>query len=91
MGLYRGGRPKGTKNKATDLHGKCAKVGLDVFERLLELALKQKDEKGEWGKLMQLAQYLYARPKEVSEVEISPEQVREMIREWTKDVQPTGS
>jgi hypothetical protein len=91
MGLYRGGRPKGTKNKRTDLFSKCEKVGLDVFERLLELAIANKGQPGEWRALMDLAQYLYFKPKDPGDVTMTPEQVRELIREWTKDAQSSGS
>lgn len=73
MGLYRGGRKPGTKNKRTDLHAKCESVGLDVFSRMLELALAAQNTPHEWGKLKELAQYLYAKPKEV---ELSADQVR---------------
>lgn len=73
MGLYRGGRPRGTKNKRTDLHARCASVGLDVFERMLEIALEKKGTTEEWSKLRELAMYLYAKPKEV---ELSADQVR---------------
>lgn len=87
-----GGRPPGAKNKRTDLHAKCDKVGLDVFERLLELALAHRDSEEEWGKLIQLAQYLYARPKDEGDIgKLTPEQVRELIKEWTRDVQSSGS
>lgn len=91
MGLYRGGRQKGSKNKRTDLFSKCESVGLDVFTRMLELAIKYKDTDKEWAKLKELAQYLYAKPKDSGEQDLTPEQVREMIKEWTKDVQSTGS
>lgn len=76
MGLYRGGRPKGSKNKRTDLHAKCESVGLDVFERMLEIALSKRDTVEEWSKLRELAQYLYAKPKEV---ELSADQVRHYL------------
>jgi hypothetical protein len=91
MGLYRGGRPRGTKNKKTDLFRKCDEVGLDVFTRMLELAVKYKDTEKEWPKLKELAQYLYAKPKDEGEQNLTPEQIREMIRDWTKDVQSQGS
>lgn len=76
-----GGRKKGSKNKSLDLHAKCAKVDLDVFERLLELALKEREKPTEWTKLSQLAQYLYAKPRETQESELTAEQIREWIRE----------
>lgn len=80
MGLYRGGRKKGTKNKRTDLFAKCERVGLDVFERLLTLALEARDTKGEWTKLSKLAEYLYSKPKEESDIsDFSPEEIREYI------------
>lgn len=85
MGLYRGGRPKGTKNKRTDLHAKCESVGLDVFSRMLELALAEKDKQGEWSKLNQLAQYLYAKPKDEPDIsKFTPDQIREYVMTLVK-------
>lgn len=86
-----GGRPKGAKNKKTDLHAKCEAIGLDVFERMLEIAKAEPDTKKQWPKLVQLAQYLYAKPKDEGDIQLTPDQVREMIRQWTQDVQSTGS
>jgi len=76
MGMYRGGRPKGTKNKRTDLHAKCESVGLDVFSRMLEICLEKQGTNEEWSKLRELAQYLYAKPKEV---ELSADQVKHYL------------
>lgn len=81
MGLYRGGRKKGSKNKATDLHAKCTEVGLDVFSRLLELAVLNRDTPTEWSSLMGLVPYLYAKPRDSGESELTAEQIREWIRE----------
>ncbi len=81
-----GGRQKGTVN----LHKKCEDMGLDVFLRMLELAKQEEDPEKQFHKLDRLAQYLYAKPKE-TEVQLTPEQVREFIRQWTEDVQSTGS
>lgn len=89
MGLYRGGRPKGAKNKSTNLHAKCESVGLDVFARMLELALGEKDKPGEWGKLRELAQYLYAKPKDPGDIQLSADQIRDWIRE--QNAKPSGS
>ena len=86
-----GGRPKGAKNKSTDLHAKCKEVGLDVFSRMLELAIKERDQQGEWSKLKALAEYLYFKPKDPGEVTLTPDQVREMIKDWTKDAEPERS
>lgn len=91
MGLYRGGRAKGSKNRKTDLFRKCEDKGLDVFERMLELAIKERDQQGEWSKLKVLAEYLYFKPKDPGEINLTPEQIREMIREWTSDADPRGS
>lgn len=77
-----GGRPKGSKNKSTDLHAKCKSVGLDVFERMLELAMQAKGTQNEWPRLRELAPYLYAKPKEV---EISAEQVRGYLESVAND------
>lgn len=83
MGLNRGGRPKGAKNKrSADLHAKCEKVGLDVFERMLEICLAKQGTNEEWSKLRELAVYLYARPKEV---ELSADQVRGYLEAVAND------
>lgn len=74
--VYRGGRKPGTKNKRTDLHAKCESVGLDVFSRMLELAMAARDTDEEWGKLRELASYLYAKPKEI---ELTADQVRSFL------------
>jgi hypothetical protein len=92
MGLYRGGRKKGTKNKRTDLFRKCDEVGLDVFTRMLEIAIKYQDEPTkQWPKLIVLAQYLYAKPKDESDIsDFSPEEIREYIMRAV-DEQKSGS
>lgn len=87
MGLYRGGRPKGSKNKSTDLHAKCKSVGLDVFERMLEIALQKRDTSEEWGKLKELAQYLYAKPKEI---ELSADLVRHYLETVVSEDKEAG-
>lgn len=85
MGLYRGGRPKGTKNKKTDLFRKCDEIGVDVFTELLTIAHSEPIPDKRFSKFHKLAEFLYAKPKDQGEVELTPEQVREMIREWSRD------
>jgi hypothetical protein len=80
-----GGRPKGAKNKRTDLHAKCEKIGVDVFEELLTLAHGEPLPDKRFHKFMKLAEYLYAKPKEAGEIDLTPDQVRELIREWTEN------
>lgn len=87
-----GGRPKGAKNARTDLHAKCTRVGLDVFERLLELALKAKDQKGEWNKLMSLAKYLYSLPKDEMDLnQFTPEEIRDYLIGLVKEAEAPKS
>lgn len=91
MAYYKGqgGRPKGAKNKSTDLHAKCKNKDLDVFDRLLELAVLERGTSKEWSRLSELATYLYAKPKDTGEAEITPDQIREWIRE--QNAKPTGT
>ena len=91
MGLYRGGRPRGTKNKKTDLFRKCDEMKVDVFEELLTLANGELIPDKRFNKFFKLAEFLYAKPKDQGEVELTPEQVREMIKEWSQNVHATGS
>ncbi len=72
MGLYRGGRKKGSKNRNTDLHAKCAEMNVDVFKEMLTMALEENDKSKRFNRFKELAQYLYAKPKEV---ELSADQV----------------
>lgn len=78
------GRPKGSRNKSTDLHAKCKAAGLDVFERMLALALEANGKDYEWTRLKELAQYLYAKPKEV---DITEDQVRAYLDAVINDTQ----
>lgn len=91
MGLYRGGRQKGSKNKKTDLFAKCEKMSVDVFEEMLIIAMDEAIPDKRFSKFKALAEFLYARPKDQGEVNLGPEEIREMIKQWTKDVQSTGS
>lgn len=92
MGLYRGGRKKGTKNKRTDLFRKCDEVGLDVFVRMLEIALEYKNQPDkQWPKLVILAQYLYSKPKDESDIsDFTPEEIREYIMQSVKNEPNAG-
>lgn len=93
MGLYRGGRPKGTKNKKTDLFRKCDDLKVDVFEEMLILAMNEAIPDKRFNRFKALAEYLYAKPKDQGDIQLGPEEIREMIRQWTKDsnVQSIGS
>lgn len=93
MGLYRGGRQKGSKNKKTDLFAKCDEMKVDVFSELLEIAMNESVLDKRFTKFHKLAEFLYAKPKDTGEVQLGPEEIREMIRQWTKEsnVQSIGS
>lgn len=87
-----GGRPKGSKNVKTNLHAKCEKIGLDVFERMLELAMKDRDKLGEWGKLRELAVYLYAKPKDEMDLnQFTPEEIRDYLVSLVKNVESSSA
>lgn len=81
MGLYRGGRPKGTKNKKTDLFRKCDLHNVDVFEELLLIAVNESVPDKRFQKFYKLADFLYARPKDQGEQELTADDVREWIRQ----------
>lgn len=70
-----GGRPKGSKNKRTDLHAICVKHDVNVFEEMLIIAMKTEENKEnlKFNRFAKIAEWLYARPKEM---EISEDQVR---------------
>lgn len=91
MGLYRGGRQKGAKNKKTDLHRKCDELNVDVFTELLTIAMAETDSNRRFNKFKELAAYLYAKPKDEGDVQLTPEQIREMIREWSSHDQQAGT
>lgn len=78
-----GGRKKGTKNKSTDLHAKCARLDVDVFEEMLKLAINTdaKKQQSKFSRFAKCAEYLYSRPKDTGESELTAEQIREWIRE----------
>lgn len=87
MGLYRGGRKPGSKNKRTDLFAKCDKIGVDVFEELLELAHGEPIPDKRFSKFFKLAEFLYAKPKDQGEVQLTADE----IREWIKQNNGSGS
>lgn len=84
-----GGRPRGSKNKSTDLHAKCKEMKVDVFEELLVLAMDESIADKRFSRFKALAEYLYARPKDTGEQEITADQIREWIRE--QNAKPTGT
>lgn len=85
MGLYRGGRKPGTKNKRTDLFSLCDEKKINVFSEMLDMAMNEQDPDKKFRKFKDLAEYLYFKPKDPGDVNLTPEQVREMIKEWTRD------
>lgn len=87
FGYKTGGRVR----KTYSLHELCSEKKVNVFEELLEIAMNEAIPDKRFNKFKELAPYLYARPKDLGDTQFTPEQIRELIREWTKDVQPTGS
>lgn len=93
MAFYKGqgGRPKGAKGKRTDLHAKCAEIGIDVFTELLEMANSEIDPHKRFNKFKELAAYLYARPKEEMDLnQFTPEEIRDYLISLVKSV-PSGT
>lgn len=55
-----GGRQKGVANKETqDLHAICAKHGVDVFESMLIIIAKEKDDHARFDMCERVSKYLY--------------------------------
>lgn len=74
-GYKTGGRQKGTPNKETgDLFGLCVSKGLNVFERMVEIAAIESNADKQFSQLLEIAPYLYAKRKalEVSQ-NVDPE------------------
>lgn len=82
-----GGRPKGAKNKRTDLFAKCDLHKVDVFEECLLIAMNEAIPDKRFSKFMKLAEYLYARPKDDGERQLTADE----IREWIQQSNATGS
>lgn len=83
-----GGRQKGTLNKTTEtLFAKCERMGIDPFERLLELA-NDSDKNIALAATREVAQYLYPKRKalEVSggDKPVVVEQNKERVAELEK-------
>lgn len=64
-----GGRPPGCKNKKTDLFAMCAEKGINVFAELLDAAAAEEDPDKRFHKFKEIAPYLYAKKKEVLNLE----------------------
>lgn len=60
-----GGRKAGAVNKRTDLFQKCDARGIDVFDEMLSIALTTTDATIRFGMLRDIAGWLYAKKKEV--------------------------
>lgn len=88
MGMYRGGRPRGTKNKRTDLHAACDRMEINVFEEmLLEVKRLPLGEQSRFNKLVQCAQYLYSKPKDEMDLnQFTPEEIRDYLVSLVKNV-----
>jgi hypothetical protein len=84
-----GGRPKGAKNKSTDLHSKCQRLNVDVFEEMLAIAMATEKPQSRFNRFAKCAEYLYGRPKDSGEVVITPEMIREWMRE--QNAKPPGN
>lgn len=63
------GRQPGSKNKKTDLFAMCDEVGLNVFKEMITLASQTLDPETRFSKLRDIAPYLYAKKKEVLNLE----------------------
>ena len=72
------GRPKGSKNKNTDLLAICAEKGINVFAEMLTIAVTTVDPLVRFGMLKEIAPYLHAKKKEVLNLSDTP--VEELLK-----------
>ncbi len=86
LGYKTGGRVR----KVHSLHDLCAEKKIDVFAEMLDIAMAEDKPDKRFNKMKELAQYLYAKPKELGDIQLTPEQVRDLIRQWTEDAQQRG-
>lgn len=73
-----GGRKAGTPDKRRDLFAKCEAKGIDVFDEMLEIALTTIDPGVRFNMLRDISGYLYAKKKEILNLDDhSPEELLE--------------
>ncbi len=87
LGYKTGGRVR----KVYSLHDLCSEKKINVFEEMLDIAIAEAIPDKRFTKFKELAQYLYAKPKDLGDTQFTPEQIRQLIREWTKDADEEGS
>jgi hypothetical protein len=83
-----GGRQKGTPNKKTNLFAICDEVGLNVFKEMVTLASLAIEPNDRFSKLRELAPYLYAKKKEV--LNLDDHTVEELIETAEKKLSDTS-
>lgn len=66
------GRPPGAKNKKTDLFALCAELKVDVMREMIEMAVACSDPDYRFAKMRDIAPYLYAKKKEVLNLDQHP-------------------
>ena len=76
------GRPVGSKNKRQDLFALCESKGINVFEEMLQIAITEEDHEKRFGMLRDLAPYMYAKKKEILNLnDHSPEELLDAAEE----------
>ncbi len=63
------GRPAGSKNRKQDLFAICDAKGINLFEEQLTAAMMEKDPDKRFSKFSELLPYVYAKKREVLNLE----------------------
>lgn len=80
-----GGRQKGTPNKKTqELHEMCEKMGLNVFEGMIQIAIEDKDPDTRFDKLERIAPYLYPKRKSLDISSEDEKGFQIVIKDYTR-------
>lgn len=91
FGYKTGGRVKGAHG-ARALLDKCHNMNVDVFEEMLKLACAEANNDKRFSKLRDLAQFLYAKPRDELDItKFTKEQVREYIMGIANDDTARGA
>ncbi len=81
------GRPPGSKNKRTDLFALCDELGVDVMKEMITLAAMTIDPDARFSKMRDIAPYLYAKKKEI--LNLDDHSVEELIETAEKKLSDT--
>lgn len=86
-GRKTGGRKAGTPNRKTNLFAMCDEMKINVFEEMLVGASKETDPDKRFHKFKEIAPYLYAKKKEV--VNLDDHTPEELIEAAEKKIDGT--